>query len=457
MSIIIKGGTIVTPSKSFISDIRVEGEIIAEIGENLEDDSAEIIDASRCLVFPGFIDSHTHLDLDTGYTNTADNFKTGTAAAIRGGTTTILDFATQNKGETLCEALNNWHNLAEGVSSCDYGFHMAITDWNQDVKNELQTMCKKGITSFKAYMAYDNLRINDGEVYEILNCLKEYNAILGVHCENGDLVNTMVKEELRLGNTSPSAHPLSRPNMVEAEAVSRFIDIAYLAKAPIYIVHLSTKEALDVVLRARKRGQKVYVETCPQYLLLDDSLYLKEGFESAKYVLSPPLRKKDDIERLWQALISKDIDIIGTDHCSFNFKGQKDHGINDFSKIPNGIPGIEHRPILMYTYGVDRGKITKEQMCSLLSENIAKMFGMYPRKGTLQVGSDADIVIWDAVTQRIISVDNQKHNVDYTPYEGFKTIGYAKDVFLRGSHIVEDGNVIKQNFGKFIKRGGTNV
>lgn len=457
MSIIIKGGTIVTPSKSYVSDIKIEGEVIVSIGENLQDAKAKIVDAKGCLVFPGFIDSHTHLDLDTGYTRTADNFKTGTAAAIKGGTTTILDFATQNKGETLSEALNNWHNLAKGVSSCDYGFHMAITDWNEDIKNEIQTMCKHGITSFKAYMAYDNLRINDGEIYEILKCLKEYNAILGLHCENGDLVNTMVNEQLQAGNTTPASHPLSRPNMVEAEAVSRFIDIAYLAKAPIYIVHLSTKESLDVVLKARERGQKVYIETCPQYLLLDDRLYLGVDFEGAKYVLSPPLRKSDDIERLWQALHNEDIDIIGTDHCSFNLKGQKEHGINDFSKIPSGLPGIEHRPILMYTYGVDKGRINKEQMCSLLSENIAKMFGMYPRKGTLQVGSDADIVIWDTSRTGFISVDNQKQNVDYTPYEGFRTIGYAKQVFLRGEHIVQSGNIINENVGKYIKRGGKNV
>ncbi|MGH4117273.1 dihydropyrimidinase [Clostridium sp.] len=457
MSIIIKGGTIVTPSKSYISDIKIEGEIIVNIGEDLQDNKAKIVDAKGCLVFPGFIDSHTHLDLDTGYTRTADNFKTGTAAAIMGGTTTILDFATQNKGETLSEGLNNWHKLAKGVSSCDYGFHMAITDWNEDVKNELQTMCQQGITSFKAYMAYDNLRINDGEIYEILKCLKEYNAILGVHCENGDLVNTMVNEQLSSGNTTPSAHPLSRPNMVEAEAVSRFIDIAYLAGAPIYIVHLSTKESLDVVLKARKRGQSVYIETCPQYLLLDDSLYLGEDFESAKYVLSPPLRKSDDIERLWQALNNGDIDIVGTDHCSFNLKGQKEHGINDFSKIPSGLPGIEHRPILIYSYGVDKGRITKEQMCSMLSENTSRMFGMYPRKGTLQVGSDADIVIWDESREGFISVDNQMQNVDYTPYEGFKTIGYAKQVFLRGNHIVRDGNIISENLGKYIERGGINV
>jgi dihydropyrimidinase len=457
MSIIIKGGTIVTPRKSYISDIKIEGEVIAEIGENLEDDKAQVIDATGCLVFPGFIDSHTHLDLDTGYTRTADNFKTGTAAAIVGGTTTILDFATQNKGETLSEALNNWHALAKDVSSCDYGFHMAITEWNEGIKNELQAMKDEGITSYKAYMAYDSLRLNDGDIYDILKSLKEYKAILGVHCENGDLVNTMIREQLNIGNTTPAAHPLSRPNMVEAEAVSRYIDIANLAGAPIYIVHLSTKEGLEVALKARERGQEVHLESCPQYLLLEDSMYSLDGFESAKYVLSPPLRKNEDIERLWQALSAEDIDIIGTDHCSFNFKGQKDHGIKDFSKIPNGIPGVEHRPALMYTYGVDKGRISKEQMCALLSENTAKLFGMYPRKGALQVGSDADIVIWDAKAKGIISKDNQRQNVDYTPFEGFKTVGCAKHVFLRGNHIVEEGNITKQNLGKYIKRGGKDV
>ena len=457
MSIIIKGGTIVTPRKSYISDIRIENEIITGIGEDLKDDNAQVIDATGCLLFPGFIDSHTHLDLDTGYTRTADNFKTGTAAAIIGGTTTILDFATQNKGETLSEALNNWHKLADSISSCDYGFHMAITEWNEDIKDELKIMKDQGITSYKAYMAYDSLRINDGDIYDMLKALKKYNAILGVHCENGDLVNAMIKEQLSKGNTSPAAHPLSRPNLVEAEAVSRYIDIADLAKAPIYIVHLSTKEGLDVALKARERGQEVYLESCPQYLLLEDSLYLKEGFESAKYVLSPPLRKKADIESLWQALSDEDIDIIGTDHCSFNFKGQKDHGINDFSKIPNGIPGIEHRPILMYTYGVGKGRITKEQMCASLSENVAKMFSMYPRKGVLQIGSDADIVVWNAQAQGVISKDNQTQNVDYTPFEGFNTVGCAKHVFLRGTQVVEDGKIIKQNFGKYIKRGDNDV
>ncbi|WP_040211049.1 dihydropyrimidinase [Clostridium polynesiense] len=453
MSIIIKGGTIVTPRKSYISDIKIKGEKIEEIGLDLKDDNAEIINAEGRLVFPGFIDSHTHLDLDTGYTKTSDNFKTGTAAAIKGGTTTILDFATQNRGESLKEAVGNWHNLSKGISSCDYGFHMAITHWNEEVKSELGKMKDQGITSYKAYMAYDNLRISDGEIYDILKALKEYGGLLGVHCENGDLVNTMIREQIKRGNTSPKGHPLSRPNIVEAEAVSRFIDIAYLADAPIYIVHLSTKEALEEVIKARRRGQKVYVETCPQYLLLQDKLYFLENFEGAKYVLSPPLRKKEDCESLWRALSEGDIDMIGTDHCSFNFHSQKTLGFKDFSKIPNGIPGVEHRPVLMYTYGVMEGRITKEQMCSLLSEMPAKLFSMYPLKGALEVGSYGDIVIWDENYQGNISSTNQIQKVDYTPYEGFKTLGRAEKVFLRGTLVVDEGRIVKENYGRYIKRG----
>lgn len=457
MSIIIKGGTIVTSSKSYISDIKIEGEVITQIGVNLEIDGAKIIDAKDQLIFPGFIDSHTHFDLDTGYTRTADNFKTGTIAAIVGGTTSILDFATQNKKETLNEALRNWHKLADGVSSCDYGFHMAITDWNEKVKQEIPSMKEQGITSYKAYMAYDNLRINDGEIYELLKVLKENNSLLGVHCENGDLVNTMIKEQLDQGHKTPSYHPKSRPNIVESEAVSRFIDIANIVDAPIYIVHVSTKESLVEICKARERGQKLCVETCPQYLLLNESKYLDDSFQTAKFVLSPPLRREEDQKSLWNALMNENVDIIGTDHCSFNFKDQKEHGIDDFSKIPNGIPGVEHRPRLIYTDGVKSGKITKEQFCGLLSENIAKIFGMYPKKGAIMVGSDADIVIWDTQKKEIISASTQKQNVDYTPFEGFETTGYPTDVFLRGTHIVHDGNIIKNNCGKYIKRGECNV
>lgn len=453
MSIIIKGGTIVTPEKSYVSDIRVENEKIVEIGENLNPEGAEIIDASGHLVFPGFIDSHTHFDLDTGYTRTADNFETGTLAAVAGGTTAILDFATQNKGETLVEALNNWHKLADNVSSCDYGFHMAITDWKPSVAAEIPIMKAEGITSYKAYMAYDALRINDGEIYELLKVLKENDSLLGVHCENGDLVNTMIKEQITQGHRAPLYHPQARPNRVESEAISRFIDIAALADARIYIVHLSTREGLEIAKAAKVKGQKLYVETCPQYLLLDNRVYNSESFDVAKYVLSPPLRDEADKEAIWEAISENLIDIIGTDHCSFNFKGQKDHGLEDFSKIPNGIPGVEHRPVLMYTYGVKAGKFSAEQMCALLSTNIAKMFSMYPQKGAIAVGSDADLVIWDTEKASVIHAANQVQNVDYTPFEGFETIGGPRDVFVRGHHVVQNWEIKEKKVGKYIKRG----
>lgn len=457
MSIIIKGGTIVTSEKTYISDIKIQDEYIVEIGANLNDESSEIIDANNHLIFPGFIDSHTHLDLDTGYTKTADNFETGTLAAIKGGTTTVLDFATQNKGETLEEALNNWHKLAQNISSCDYGFHMAITQWNSLVKNEIPLMKKHGITSYKAYMAYDNLRINDGEIYELLKTLKENNSILGVHCENGDLINSMIKDELEKGHKEPFYHHKCRPNIVEAEAISRFLDIAYLLNTTVYIVHLSTEEGLKNIERARNRNQKVYIETCPQYLILNNSLYQGKDFQCAKYVLSPPLRDKKDQVALWNGLKNNSINIIGTDHCSFNYKGQKEYGLDNFSKIPNGIPGIQHRPLLIYTYGVKTKKITLEQMCALLSENSAKLFGMYPKKGIISVGSYADIVIWNTEKKGIISAKTQIQNVDYTPFENFETIGGVKDVFLRGVHVVKNGEIIRKKLGKYIKRDGDYV
>ncbi|GAA0181703.1 dihydropyrimidinase [Clostridium sediminicola] len=448
---IIKDGTIVSSTESYKADIKIKNGIIIEIGEKLKDDSATIIDAKDCLVFPGFIDAHTHFDLDTGVARSSDDFSTGTKAAILGGTTSIIDFANQYKGEGLVEALDNWHKKAENISSCDYGFHMSITDWNDNVAQEIEEMFKRGVSSFKLYMAYD-IKVNDGEIYEILSKVKEYGGIVSMHCENGELVKKLTKIQLKKGNTAPSAHPLSRPNYVEAEAISRYTYIAGLVDVPVNIVHLSTAEGLEEARKARKRGQKVYVETCPQYLLFDDSKYALYGFEGAKYILSPPLRKQKDIDELWNGIRNKEIDTIGTDHCSFNFE-QKKIGIDDFSKIPNGIPGVEHRPALIYTYGVNKNIITQEQMCGLLSENIAKMLNVYPQKGTISVGSDADIVIWNKTHREVISWSNQSQNVDHTPYEGIDTLGKAKHVFLRGKHVVQNGKLALKNTGRFISRG----
>ena len=452
MDYVIRGGTVVTPRGSKKADVLIQGEKIARVEENLSVQGVQEIDAQGKLIFPGFLDSHTHFDLKNDLASSPDDFATGTRAAILGGTTVILDFATQNRGETLTKALEDWRHMADSVSSCDYGFHMSFSEWNPDLKAEIAEMVKAGITSFKLYMAYNNLRVNDGELYEILQEIHKIGGIVGTHCENGDLVNAMVAEQKRLGHFSPAAHPLSRPDEVEAEAVSRYLRIAKLAGAPVNIVHLSTKKALDEVRRARADGQDVYVETCPQYLLLDDSRYSLPFEESCKYVMSPPLRKQEDQQALWQGLQNGEIDTIGTDHCSFNL-AQKANGKDDFSKIPNGIPGVEHRPALIYTYGVCQGRITKEKMAAVLSENIARQFGLFPRKGVIQAGSDADVVVWDPTTEKILSAKNQAHNVDNTPYEGMPVKGGAQYVFLRGKMVVENGEVISEKQGQYLIRG----
>lgn len=449
---LLKGGIVVSPAGSKQADVRIEGNTISEIGENLSPGRDQVMDVTGKFLFPGFIDTHTHFDLDAGDFLTADSFFSGTKAAVAGGTTTILDFTTQNKGKTLKKALQNWHDLADERSSCDYGFHMSITDWNKSVENEIKDMTDAGVTSYKLYMAYDNLKVSDGEIYEILKAVDKEGGIIGVHCENGELVNELIKEQKRKGNFSVKAHPLSRPDYVEAEAVYRYLTIAKAAGVPVNIVHLSTKMAYDLVKQAREKGQKVYVESCPQYLLMDESKYNLLDFESAKYVLSPPLRKQTDLECLWKALEENGIDTIGTDHCSFHFAGQKERGRNDFSRIPNGIPGVEHRPVLMYTYGVTKNKITKEQLCATLSTNAAKLFGMYPRKGAILEGSHADIVVWDPTYQGIITAKEQIQSVDYTPYEGVKITGRSELVFLRGELVAKNGKVIKENTGKYVFR-----
>lgn len=453
MDLLIKGGTVVTAEKSSKLDIRIKGESIVELGENLQVQGEQVIDAVGKLIFPGFIDPHTHFDLDAGDFHTADDFESGSRAAIIGGTTMVLDFATQNRGETLKEALENWHKRADGKSSCHYSFHMSISDWNLNTKRELKEMTAAGITSYKIYMAYDNLKVNAGVMYEILKAVKEEGGIIGVHCENGDLLNTLIHEQKSLGNLSPKYHPLTRPGEVEAEAVNELLTVARLADTPVNIVHISAKESVAVVRAARAMGQKVFVETCPQYLLLEDSKYELPGFESAKYVLSPPLRKSEDMECLWQAWKNNEIDTIGTDHCSFHYKGQKERGLHDFSRIPNGIPGVEHRPALLYTYGVVEDRITKEQFCAALSTNPAKEYGVYPKKGLIGVGSDADIVIWDPEYLGVITSKEQLQKVDYTPYEGMKVKGRAKTVLMMGTPVVDDGKVVKEKAGRFVARG----
>ena len=413
---------------------------------------AEIIDVSGKLLFPGFIDTHTHFQMQASECVTADDFDSGTRAALAGGTTCILDFSTQNRGKTLMSALDHWHEMADGHCSCDYSFHMSITDWNHDVKQEIPLMTREGITSYKVYMAYPNLRISDWEIFEILQAVAQENGIVGTHCENGDLIMALTASLRARGLRTPSAHPIAHSREVESEAVNRYLTIAHEADTPVYIVHLSTKQSMDFVRLARDKGQTVCVETCPQYFFLDDSLYDLPDFEGAKYVFSPPARKKEDQDALWEAIRHGEIDMIGTDHCSFNFKTEKVLGIDDFASIPNGIPGTEHRPALMYTYGVQKGRMSNQAFCRLLSENAAKQFGMYPQKGVIQPGSDADIVVWDPAATGVISAKTQVQNVDYTPYEGMETKGAAALVYLHGQLAAADGKIVKQGLGRFVSR-----
>lgn len=448
---IIKNGILISPEKMLKADIGIQNNKIIEISEAIiPTDKDELYDASGCYVFPGFIDGHTHFDMDTGTAHTADDFASGTKAAVIGGTTTIVDFATQEKGQTLKEAYDIWMKKARDKSSCNYRFHMAITDWNDRIKEEMSTMPELGVTSFKMYMAYDNLLANDGEILACLKKVKEIKGVLGVHCENGSLINELTKEKIAAGETTPSAHPASRPDYVEAEAINRLAYISTLANHPVNIVHLSSLAGLNEIRNVRKRNQEITVETCPQYLLLDDHYYDLDNFEGAKYVLSPPLRKVKDNKALIQAIADGEIDTIATDHCSFNFKKDKELGKEDFRKIPNGAPGVEHRPQLIYTYLVEEGCIDVMRMCELMSTNPAKRYGMYPDKGILEVGSDADIVIFSPDYEGVITWSKQIQNVDYTPYEGFKVKGQAKTVFINGECVVENGTIVKENQGIYV-------
>lgn len=452
MGIVIQNGILVSGEKSYKADIRIVGEQIAKVEKQITANEDEtVIDVAGKLIFPGFIDGHTHLDMDSGTTVTADDFYTGTKAALMGGTTMVIDFATQEKGNTLNAAFFKWMKKAEGKSSCDFGFHMAIVEWKESVKAELKEMTALGVSSFKIYLAYDNLRVNDAAVYEILQEMKQIGGLVGVHCENGDLVNIRVKQCLERGETEPKFHAVSRPDSVEAEAIARLLYIAKLADCSVHIVHLSTKEGLSVIRHARENGQKVQVETCPQYLLLQEECYQLPGFEGAKYVCSPPLRTDLDREALWQGIAQDEIQTVSTDHCCYRYQGQKDMGKEDFSKIPNGLPGIEHRPQLLYTFGVLSGKISKEKMCQILSENNAKVFGCYPQKGAILPGSDADLVIWSDCDENI-TVTNQLMNADYTPYEGFHIRGKPEHVFLRGQQVVKDAEIVLERQGKYVKR-----
>lgn len=451
MKKVLKGGTVVSGEGCRRADVLIEEGKIAAVAAEICDEEAEEIDVAGKLLFPGFIDAHTHFDLHVSGTATADNFETGTKAALAGGTTVIIDFATQYKGESLQKALDNWHEKADGCSSCDYGFHLAISDWNQEVSEELQKIVDEGVTSFKVYMTYDDMVLDDKSIYQVLKRLKEVGGIVGVHCENKGIIEALVEEEKNKGHLSPSAHPKTRPAVVEAEAISRLLKIADLVHTPVIIVHLSSGAGYQEVKYARERGQEVYLETCPQYLILNEGVYNLPDFEGSKYVIAPTIKKEIDSTRLWNAIRKDHIQTISTDHCSFTTT-QKAAGKDDFTKIPCGMPGVESRPALIYSFGVLERDLKLEQMCKLLSENPAKLYGMYPQKGVIAPGSDADIVVWNPETEWIMSVENQVANVDYCPFEGTKVKGKAELVYLKGELAAKDGVVVLEKTGSYVPR-----
>ena len=448
MRILIRNGLVVTDGKRFFSDVLTENETILCVAPNLSETADRVIDASGCYVMAGFIDTHTHFDLDLGTTVTADDFQTGTRAAVLGGTTTVLDFATQDRGMSMQDALDLWHKKAAG-SSCNYGFHMAVSEWNDARIKEIDAMIEQGVTSFKMYMVYDAMRVDDGAMYDALQRTAKRDCIIGVHCENYDLLQKRIGECKAAGRFDPAAHPVSRPNLVEAEAVARLMRIGELADAPVWVVHLSTKEGLEEAERARARGQEVYLETCPQYLTLTDAAYCEE--DAAKFVMSPPLRTSSDQAALLDAMGRDAIDVIGTDHCSFTME-QKALGKDDFTKIPNGGAGVQNRAELVHTAAVTTGRISIEQMAEQLSGNAAKLFGMYPKKGRIAEGSDADIVIFDPRSEQTISHTTNAHNCDNSPYEGMTTVGKARDVLLNGELVVENGVLVQDGRGRFVFR-----
>ena len=458
MSILIKNGRIITAVDDYMGDVFIENETITHIGKSLDMEADEILDASGKYLFPGGLDPHTHLDMPFGGTVSADDFETGTRAAAHGGTTTLVDFAIQTKGQSTLEALDTWHAKAEGKTAIDYGFHMIVTDLEDDRVHEMKMLADEGVTSYKLFMAYPGvLYVDDGTIYRAMRKAGENGTVVCMHAENGIVIDEIVKRALAEGKTEPKYHALTRPTRMEAEGVHRAISIAEVANVPVYIVHLSSSDALEQVMLARNRGVHAFAETCPQYLFLDHSYYEQEGFEGSKYVMTPALREKWNQDELWKGLKFGDLQSISTDHCPFCFKDQKTLGIDDFSKIPNGGPGVENRMSLVFNGGVNSGRISLNKFVELTSTAAAKTFGLFPKKGTIAVSSDADIVIFDPDRKETISVDNScTHHmrVDYNAYEGFEVTGFTETVLSRGKIIIKDCEYMgKKGDGQFLKRG----
>lgn len=455
MKTLIKNGRIVTAVDDYHADILIEDGKISTIAKSLDIAAEKVIDAKGKLVIPGGIDAHTHMDMPFGGTVSADDFETGTRAAAHGGTTTIIDFAIQSKGQEIREALDIWHKKADGKTAIDYSFHMIVTDLPREKLGEMKKLIhNEGVTSFKLFMAYPGVLLSDdATIYRAMCTAGEEGGLVCMHAENGIVINEIIEKARAEGKREPKFHALTRPTKAEAEGVNRAIALAEMAESPVYIVHLSCHDALKKVQEARDYGVPAFAETCPQYLFLDHTFYEKPEFEGAKYVMTPPLRDKANQKELWNGLRMNDLQVISTDHCPFCFKEQKELGRDDFSKIPNGGPGVEDRMSLVFNGGVVEGRISLNRFVELTSTNAAKIFGLFPRKGTIAVGSDADIVIFDPEKKKTISADTHHMNVDYSCYEGFEVQGVTETVLSRGKVIIEQGKYVgKAGDGSFVKR-----
>jgi dihydropyrimidinase len=453
--ILIRNGTVVTARETIAADVLIEGDRIREVRASIPAQAArKVIDATGLYVMPGGIDAHTHLDMPFGGTTSADDFETGTRAAAFGGTTSIIDFAIQARATRMREALDAWWRKAEGRACIDYGLHMIVTDLGEAGLEDMDDMVREGVASFKLFMAYPNvLMVDDATIFKALSQTARNGALICMHAENGSVIDVIIARALAEGKTAPIYHALTRPPRAEAEAVHRAIAMAEIAGAPVYIVHLSSEDALNEVREARDRGVPAFAETCPQYLLLSIEELERPNFEGAKYVFTPPLRSKDHLPKLWDGLKHDHLQVVSTDHCPFCFADQKTLGKDDFTKIPNGGPGIENRLQLIYHHGVNAGKLSLNRFVELTSTTPARLFGMYPRKGEIAPGSDADLVLWDPNAVHTISAKTHHMRVDYSMFEGFQVKGDARTVLSRGEVIVDSGRFTgKPGRGNYLKR-----
>jgi dihydropyrimidinase len=460
VSILIKGGRVITAADDYVADVFIDGERIALIGESLDRESLElhadrVIDARGKYVLPGCVDPHTHLDMPFGGTVTIDDVESGQTAAAFGGTTCHVDFCIQGKGQTFADALADWHAKAEGKQLIDMGYHIAVTDLSAPgALDELAGLPDQGVTSYKLFMAYKGaLMVDDETLFRAMEVAAKSGALIMVHAENGDAIDVLVKQALAAGHTEPHWHALTRPPETEGEATNRAIQLARVAGAPLYVVHVSCKESVEPIALARAKGWNVYGETCTQYFFVDYTFLERPNFEGAKYVYTPPPRDKANQDVLWEAVRTDVLSAISTDHCAFKWDGQKSLGRDDFSKIPNGGPGLENRLQMIHEFGVRSGRINLNRMVELLATNPAKLFGLYPRKGTLVVGSDADVVIFDPEKRVTISAQGQHSRVDYNLYEGTEVVGSPEIVLLRGNVLVDDGELVASpGIGRYVAR-----